>query len=447
MKQALHLVMCFVLATTGCASSHLLRQNDYAATASFLGSGQADRARIAFPNNSESGGFITTIEQGYLDWLQGIADPKALVKISDQLQSRETILLSREAQQFFYQETEDGYYPAEHEIIWLNLIAGMQFAHQGNRQGARVEAQRAANRLQGHEDSVTGDFDDAILRIWLAGLWIYCGEWEHARVDLRNAARLNAELKWAGELAEKDQPPRHLFFVLEGSGPEPQWRPETFGAHLTGQDSLHFPLKLNPSYHLEIRDAQNHTEQIPISLSSAKWYERHQQRNTAIRETLVKSKYMVKTGAVETKAVAGKSVAATVTGFGYLLAGAIIVGAAALVVGIVYALSGSAGGDVSGLGDLLGGILVAGVGTAGVVASDSTAFYKTQAKEINADRDESLNIAKTYRFVRFIPDWVSVAASQSASATLTDSFGLPFKPFEVLKSPNQRSELSLYFLP
>lgn len=428
------------IATTGCASTELLRQKDYAKSAQALNEGKVDLARQNFPTEHEDGGFITTIEKGYLDWLDNKGDVKDLVKISDQLDRRQATIVSQEAKEFFYQETEEGYFPAEHEIIWLHLVTGLQFARLNDRQGARVEAQRAANRLQGREESVTGDFDDPILRLLLATLWIYCGEWEHARVDLRVAAKLNPDLHWAKLLADREQPPPQLSLVLEGGGPEPQWRPESIGAHLTGQDSLKFSLKKQSSYDLILQSDKKKMMKLDF-LPTAHWYDRHQQRNTAIRKSLVASKYMVKMGGVETSALAGRGVVATITGMGIVVATAVVVGTVVLVAYIA-----SKGGG-TGNGEGLTYLLLGGVGLGTAIGKDAGRFFTKQNEEIDSYREENLNLAKTYRYVRFIPDWVSVGYSFAPNPGVVDSKGWDMEPFTSLTNPSQTSKIDFYFLP
>lgn len=415
---------CFLcsLLQVACANTELLRQSDYRPVTVNLREGKIEDARAAFPHKREEGGFITTVENGYLNWLAGKPDPKPLLKVSDDLARRQMILISEEASQFFYQETEEGYYPAEHEIIWLYLLTGYNFAEKGDRENARVEAQKAAQKLQGHNDSPTGDFDDPALRLMLAGLWIYCDEWEHAAVDLRRAAELSPDLAWAKKLADGAAPPASFNLILEGIGPE------LFGS----RDDLKFPLRAAPEA-LNFRDART------AAFSTRGWYRRHLKRNTAIRDVLMKSKYMIHSGAVHGAATAGQGVVDVMTGAIYVTGAVIIVG---VVAGAAYLLGNSGGGGSQAVAYIAGG----GIALGSTLFDAGHGFFKKQTKEIENYKDENLDLARTYRYVRFIPDWIATAVSKTSDLQIHDDRGLLLQPFSRLSDSAGRSRVSIYFV-
>lgn len=75
----------------------------------------------------ETGGFITTLEKNWIGFWDGRSNPEALKKLSHSFDQRKYISVSREASYFFFQESEEGYIPAEHEMVVLHLVTAMSF--------------------------------------------------------------------------------------------------------------------------------------------------------------------------------------------------------------------------------------------------------------------------------------------------------------------------------
>ena len=223
------LVLCLLLCA-GCSQNSLLTRQDYPKSQQDFIQGDNKKAREDFPQQREKGGFITSMERGYLSLLQGRPMTAELRKQARFQENQVRYHVSREARTFFYVRTPEDYYPAEHEVVWLHLLLGWGYAQQGQYTDACVEARNAGSLLT-LPWSPSGHFDDPMLRLFLAGLWTMCGQWAEARVDLRAAADMDDGLAWAQALAERERPPAQLFIVLGGPGPEVQWDPE-FKANL-----------------------------------------------------------------------------------------------------------------------------------------------------------------------------------------------------------------------
>ncbi|MGE0762949.1 MAG: hypothetical protein AB7N80_06700 [Bdellovibrionales bacterium] len=429
----------FTLLTCGCASTGLLSAKDYEPSRAQLKKGQPQMALAEFPQKREVGGFLTTVETGYLNLLGATPKPEPMVKISDELEKREVIYVSKELGHFFYQESEDGYLPAEHEVIWLHLVAGLSYAAQQKREPARVEAQRAAQLLQGHYSERTGDFDDPGLRLILAGLWLYCNEWEHARVDLRRAFELDNRYKWAKAMAEKDDPPTHLQIVLVGSGPEPTWQPNTTKSALTGLESLRFDVApLRDQVTLYDENGQAHV--LMSGSNSKNWYTRHQQRNSQIRDAVSGSRYLTK--AAGQSAYTGTGMFLSKVTAGTFMAAGIAV-AVAVVVGALKIMSDA---GATGSGDAAAYVATFGLGIGAYTVNEASKFDQRNMTSLKKDWDETLNPSMTYRYMRFLPNQIFAGSLKQESLKAQRANGLPEAAFLKLHSPGHKTKVSFYFL-
>jgi hypothetical protein len=426
-----------LLLCSGCASTTLLRQKDYQPVRENLRMDQPQLALTDFPTKREHGGFITTVERSYLRLLNGTPEPGPLVKVSDHLEDREVIRVSKELGHFFYNESEDGYLPAEHEVIWLHLIAGCSFAGQGDREGARVEASRAAHLLQGHYAERTGDFDDPGLRLLLAGLWLHCDEWEHARVDLRRAAEMDPRLRWAKQAAERTRPPEGLVLALVGVGPEPEWRPESTQSKLTSLGALRFQTE-NAFEKLKFSDVKDKHLTLSGPLSTGAWYDRHQRRNSEIRDIVLGSRYLSK--AAGQTALTGTGVAATNVVSGTVM----IVGVAAAVAifaGGIYLLAAS---GASGAGEAVTGIAVLSLGVGKYAVDGAKRLHRDRMSALKTDWNETMDPSLSYRYVRFLPDQIFGGLGTQESYRLVKGNGLSILPALTLPG---KTKIQLYFIP
>lgn len=366
--------------TSACAShTNLIHDSQYQTSQNDFRAGDPESAIQDFPKK-EQNGFITTTEKA---WLQLWTDKQEIVdleKISSSLDERKQVSVSRETQHFFLSQTEDGYIPGEHEIIVLHLISAMQFIKIKKWEAAEVEARRAAFYLQSYFPDDKEHFDDPALRLWLAGIWTALGQWSEAVVDLRKAKQLNPTLA-LDELISSPKPPLDFSLILDGSGPEVHWN-----------DSI-TPTLVNLT--------PKPSEQIQCDTKA--WYDRHLLRNTQIRDLVEKSNYLSESLAISTSANAKKSsgyaASTAIKGVG-ILAGGAVIGLGLAVIG--HDPSGSLVGYLLGSGFLLG------------------AYFWKQADKTSAeinnwaenDRKEQIEKMQTYRFIRFLPNWISLSTAK-----------------------------------
>jgi len=134
-----------VLTFSGC-SSRLLTSRDYEESLFQHYSGHPQQALSEFPPE-EKGGFITTLEKGYLSQLAGKPETKTLQKLAAAIEQRVRYRGSREVKSLFYAETPEGYYASEHEIIWLHLLLSWRYSTKGQYEDGCVEARKASELL------------------------------------------------------------------------------------------------------------------------------------------------------------------------------------------------------------------------------------------------------------------------------------------------------------
>ncbi|MCK9202328.1 MAG: hypothetical protein M0P42_14445, partial [Gallionella sp.] len=325
----------------------------------------------------------TTMEQGYLNLIQGKADIKLMQRQADMLANRVRYHISREAKTFFYLQTPEDYYASEHEVIWLHFLLSWGYSLQGKYEDACVEAREAGSLLT-LPWSPAGHFDDPAMRLFLAGLWTMCGEWQEAQVDLRAAWFMDNSLTWARELAERDLPPTHLFVVLGGPGPEPVWDPDMSIYPLRTTRQVSFKLRGRKS-RISLADSNGVVIAPQLSPDAGHWYQRHLERESELHELILDSAFGGKAAASGT--VAGGKIAAT-TGIGL----AVALGGTALGAAIINYGTGDA---------LYYGLAVAGAGIQkGMQISQQG--YQQSASKLKQDLDPSIS----YRFVRYLPEYL-----------------------------------------
>ena len=229
------------LALSMSACSSLNTRDDYLPSRKSLEIPRAAAARHELPTK-EAAGFISLMERTYLSLLDGNPDIDRLFRYSKKIDDQVQYKVSREAGSFFYVVTPEDYYASEHEIIWMHMLLSWGFSMRGSCDDARVEAKVAAN-LMSMTFSPKGRFDDPFMRVFLSSLWMMCGDWEEARVDLRKAADLDPKLSWARQLASLDEKPADFTLVLCGAGPEPVWNPEAQTNIIRGVRSIGFEMK------------------------------------------------------------------------------------------------------------------------------------------------------------------------------------------------------------
>lgn len=374
------LLLSFLLCSACASRQAILSDKEYGATNSLVRQGYLDQAVGYFPKK-EKGGFITTVEKNWLGLWVDLASTDELIGLRKDLDDRKVTWVSREAENFFLQETEEGYLPAEHEVVASHLTAAQAFLAKNNPAEARVEVRRASELLQGDFNPATPDFDDPALRVWLASLWTALGEWGEAQVDLRRAYEMtkDEDLK---KLAEREKPPPFFELQMSGIGPRLDW--------VDGQEAPNFYVGSDPP------------PWLANPLSTQHWYDRHQQRNTALRDFIMKSNYMSSFLGINMRSGAEYGVGAVASGI--VVVAGVVVGAA-LIGAAVYAVLQSGASCSSGCGEALGYVAIAGMGiiTAGANAGES--IMDSTVKDVRRAREASIENLRTYRFVRYLPSW------------------------------------------
>lgn len=429
MISRLFILLSLLLA--GCSQTALLSKQDYQKSQRAFVQGNADDAFIDFPRGAEQGTFITTVEKAYLNLIQGKAQIKDLQHQSDLLDNRVRYHVSREAKTFFYLQTPEDYYASEHEVVWLHFLLSWGYSLQGQYDNACVEARQASSLLS-LPWSPNGHFDDPTMRLFLAGLWAMCGEWREAQVDLRAAWLMDNHLVWAKELAGRDKPPAHLFIVLGGPGPEPQWDPELTSNPLRSERQILFKLRGKKNRILLV-DRNGIAIEPQLSPDASKWYERHLARESELHELILDSAYggqMAVSGTIASARIAATTSAGLAIGIG----GTVLGGA------IVYAglnSSSSSSGNVVKLGLV---IAAASIAEGMKISKDG---YKESSREFKADMDPSTR----YRFVRYLPEYLWMGWSDQNITYPIEISSPSASVFLKHPSVSNRTSVGVAFLP
>ena len=384
------------LLITGCNSTNiLLSKEDYQKSQSQFLQGNTDDALLNFPRHAEMGNFITTMEKTYLNLIQGKPQISQLQQQVEILENRVRYHVSREAKTFFYLQTPEDYYASEHEVIWLHFLLSWGYSLQGKYEKACVEA-RVASSLLSLPWSPVGHFDDPAMRLFLAGLWTMCGDWQEAQVDFRAAWQMDRRLTWALELGQREHAPANLMLVLGGPGPEPLWHPELKINPLRSQRQIGFKLRGQKSA-LTIVDRSGIPIKTHTSPDAEKWYARHLERESELHELILDSAFGGK--ATASGAVASTKIAAT-TGLGLL------VGLGGTALGAVIANEGLKSGSDDAV--KYGIVTAAASITWGTnIISEG---YHSSIKAFKQEVDPSTH----YRFVRFLPEYLWLGWSDQA---------------------------------
>lgn len=406
--------MGLLLSLTGCSTKQLLTTNDYQPVRQALYSSQTKpneaktiskmdlesiyAANEQFPKYKEKKGFITTLEQAYLNiWLidqnldlvvlptdtkqsesnQNLKlnqnfyfDKNNIIKSNlDKLRQqtktfdeRKYTSITREANTFFFQETEEGYIPSEPEIIIHHFLTSMYYIKNNNWDSARVELKKSNDYFKAYED--------VPLRFWSASLWVSLGEWEEAKVDLRRIQDLDPAYKMKLEkYVSLSNPPEQWDVIFNGFGPEIKFIDENF----------------DPVFEFAANDKQN---------NSKNWYERHLKRNTDFRDIVKRSNYMANYLGIKSQSAATKSVG---------VVGAGTIATVGVVVGIIVIGGGIYIAAITKNTDALGILILAGLTVAETGLTYSKDFYNRWRNEAENDQKKQLDQSRNYRYVRFLP--------------------------------------------
>lgn len=371
------LVLAFFAACTfSCATHQLIKDKEYSESEVLFKQSAFNRSLQSFPFK-ENNGFITSVEKAWITLWDKKGENSQLEYQIKSLDQRQYTSISKEAEYFFFNETEDGYIPSEHEVVALHLINSMIYMQQQKWTDAEVEARRASYFLQNIFNQDQPHFDDPALRLWLAGIWMNLNNWNAAQVDLRRIYEMtnNTAVK---KLSELEKPPAFFRLYFNGSGPELKWSETSI--------TPEFLIQANPDY----------------TFSASPWYQRHVLRNTVIRDSVLKSNYMaqylgIKANSGSQRAV-GFSFGNATRVLGLTLGGAIIFG------GVYVAIQ--AGATTAGSGEAIGSIFGAGYLVGKYLWDEGSKIISTTEKGATAYEDFQFQELRTYRFVRLLPNQV-----------------------------------------
>ena len=388
--QTLLLIMAFLFSAS-CANKTLIRDSEYQPVYRTLENHNPDEALLVFPKK-EDDGFITTFEKNWIKfWSEeklSDEDVKKTQALSTQIDQRKFVSISNEASIFLVGESEDGYIPSEHEIISLHLFLSMIYLDRKNIEAAHVELKRAIEYLANNPDGKETTFDDAAIRIWLAGLWEAIGDRNASDVDLRKAMELSNNKSVEKLLLQNKRKVRILF---NGLGPRTNWSD-------TGQ-SFFF------DYHLGTYGYPKNE----FEFSTRNWYDWHKNRNTKIRENLISSHYMANSLGYKTSRLSQRTVGLTGAGLMYTAAGVVVLGG-------IYA-SIQVGGQAAE------GIFYLTAGAAGWLALEAQNFYTKVDNKIEESKKNEAELLKIYRMIRFLPSSIEYVDENLAKIKIPTKSG------------------------
>lgn len=365
--------------------------DDYLISTENLRKGDAGEALASY-HKKEKDGFISTVEKSWLKVLGGkpALDDGALKRTVQQLEGRQTLSVSTTAKTFFYKESEDGYFPAEHEAIILHLITATAFAQNNQIKEMLVETRKAEYYLEAqYAPHLKSPFDDAALRLWAGSLLAYGGDWANARVDFKVAAKLSKNIKLK-QLAKLKNPPQYIGLAFLGIGPEAYADPHDSNG-IQFKDSaveIYSHRKLALWYGREVL--------TPVAdVNSYYWYLRHQERDRQIEKVIKESRYGLRTAAYRTKA--GSTYALGMFGAGLLIGSSFVLGGGLLAYGGYLAFVK----HVEPLGILVG---VSGIPIGLKLWNLGFELKKNTVEERDEILEMQKDYAKFYRYVRFLPE-------------------------------------------
>ncbi len=386
------LIYAYVLFMMSCTSGQIIRDDEYTNSVTLFRQKEIRAALETFPKK-ESHGFLTDLEKNWIRFWIDQSKPEELVTQSNTVELRQMTSIVHDASAFLVGPSEDGYYPAEHEIIFLHLLAGFSFIDQKKYAEARVEAKKASELLQRPSPSTgTTDFDDPALRIMMSSLWWLLGEWPEAQVDLRRAHEMSNS-----PYPENFGPnPKMLSLYLNSLMPESDWskaedRP-VFIYDLPKLEGAEFIQPNSPwVYHF----------------STEPWIKWHLRRSDELRDVMIKSNYMAQYLSAKTKR-------GLTEGLGFLASGTVkalgVIAGTAIVAGGLYIAAQAHSG-----GELPSAIVATGflVGQKSWKAGDRI----TSDVSLSAKREEENDIRniQVYRYMRFLPASIRLSNQQVLS--------------------------------
>ena len=396
-----HLGLFFVLVffLVGCTTGQIIEKKEYLPTTEAL---KIDNRKLAlnhFPAKEETH-FIPLLEKVYLQLIDDVdvinkdskdtAEFTMLLRESRKIERNEKLSISNEIDQLFFIKTDEGYYPANHEIFWMHLLLGLTFAKKNQIASARVEAKRISELFARVDMNGKPFYDNAGIRVLSSMLWAVCGEKENAIVDLRKAEAMGGFIG-ANQYEEKG-----IFWNLtfKGSGFVADSESSSFADKIDGFKAIQFkseiPEKKIPAQHLT---------KTKMVFSSQLWHQENLVRNEFFKETIQKSKYMSRMFKSELEYQSLNLLTSVATGV--VLATGITVGVAIVGGGIYLASQSGVTGASEGIAQIMGIGFIAGA----EIYNSGIRFYDSTQEKIQTERKEFQDVSRFYRYVRFIPDF------------------------------------------
>ena len=390
-----------LLLGVACTHRELIQDREYERSERFFYSHSYSEAESLYPKEKEENGFITTFEKVWISYwkdqqennspshedvkrnLDRIEVLKGLVR---QVEERKVTKLTTEAGTFFFGEAEDGYNPSEHEILLLYLFLSMHYLQIQKPDEARIYLRRSADFLDGNPEGKENKFDSAAMRLWLAGLWSQLGEYDFAQVNLRVAHRLqpNPVIKeWLErEIKEKLQ----IHFM--GSGPQVRWDTDS------AMENFSF--------------ASTFENQNAVTAKTDEWFLWHRQRNTALREQMIKSNSKLHSIGMQSMRGIKKTSAVLISAPIYILSGVVFVGGTVL---IASAATQAKTGQTEQLGYLFGGVFIVSKGIFLAAQETLTSMNRSSEEDYRREKER----LKTYRMVRYLPAAIELTEDRSGN--------------------------------
>lgn len=384
----------------GCTTGQLIEKKEYAPAVDALKTDNRKLALNRFPRKEESH-FIPLLEKVYLQLIDDVdiitknskdtPEFTRLLRQSREIERNEKLSVSNEIDQLFFIKTDEGYFPANHEIFWMHYLLGLTFVKKNQIASARVEAKRISELFARVDMSGKPFYDNAGIRILSASLWAMCGEKENAIVDLRKAESMGGFVG-ANQYETKSLKWNLLF---KGTGFVANSDLSSFSDKFSGFNAIQFKSEI-PTKDIPEQKAGS----SKIVFSSKTWHSENLVRNESFKETIQKSKYMSRMFKSELEYQSLNLLTSVATGV--VLATGITVGVA-IVGGGIYLLAQSGASSSAGEGvlQIMGIGLIAGT----EIYNSGIRFYNDAQAKIQFERKEYQDISRFYRYVRFIPDY------------------------------------------
>ncbi len=420
-----------VFTVVGCTTRQIIEKSEYQPSIAALKTDNPSMALKKFPKKEKTH-FIPLLEKVYLQLIDDLdvisKDSKdspeftALLAQSRDIERNEAISVSNELNQLLFIQTDEGYYPANHEIFWMHLLLGLTFVKKGQNEKARVEAKKISELYARVDMKGRPFYDNAGLRVLSASLWSLCGEKENALVDLRKAA----EFGDYPAIKNYENKPLNWELTFKGTGADAGTDMDSFAKKLSGFKTIDF----KPSVPENKSSMDVKAKASPLIFPTRKWHEDNLNRNEAFKETIQKSKYMSRMFMSEFEYQSLNLLTTTATGM--VLATGIAVGVAIVGGGIYLA----AQPGVSGGGDAIVYIIGAGFMIGTEIYNAGMSFYTSAQDKIQTERKEIQDVSRFYRYVRFIPDYFILDTELAAK-----------KQTPFLQQDNASGKIRLYFEP